>query len=527
MEFLTDWGVVIALVCAGAAVVYGVLTSRWLLALSPGNAEMQRISHAVQEGATAYLRRQYTIIAGVAVVLAIVLAMLLEASDAEGILIAIGFLIGGTFSGAAGFIGMNVSVRANARVAESARSGVSQGARGGLQGRRGHGHARGRPGAARRGRLLRDPDPGRNRRARRDRRARGPRLRRLADLRLRPSGRRHLHQGRRRGRRPGRQDRGRHPRGRPAQPGGDRRQRGRQRGRLRRHGGRPVRDLRRHRGGGDAARRADLPGDRHGGHLPAGDRRRVADRLDHRHLRGPERGRQRRARALPGPDRVRRPGGAGLPADHARHDGRPHLPGRGLGPLARRLRRSSVGHRALPLHAGRHRRDRGPVRDHRLLHVHPLPARAHHRPRVADRARHEHHPGPRPGLPVHGRAGDPAGARHPRRQRAGRHLRHRRGGDGAAVADRPDRGARRLRPDHRQRRRHRRDGRPARGGAQRDRPARRGRQHHQGGHEGVRDRLRRAGRAGAVRRLRRGAARGGREGGRCRSPRSTSPSPRC
>jgi len=126
LEFLTDWGVVIALVCAGAAVVYGVTTSRWLLSLSPGNEEMQSISQAVQEGATAYLRRQYTIIAGVAVVLAIVLAIALEASDAEGILVAVGFLIGGTFSGAAGFIGMNVSVRANARVAESARSGVSR-----------------------------------------------------------------------------------------------------------------------------------------------------------------------------------------------------------------------------------------------------------------------------------------------------------------------------------------------------------------------------------------------------------------
>ena len=126
MEFLTDWGVIIALLCAGAAVVYGVTTSRWLLSLSPGNEEMQSISHAVQEGATAYLRRQYTIIAGVAIVLAIVLAIALEASDAEGILVAVGFLIGGTFSGAAGFIGMNVSVRANARVAESARSGVSR-----------------------------------------------------------------------------------------------------------------------------------------------------------------------------------------------------------------------------------------------------------------------------------------------------------------------------------------------------------------------------------------------------------------
>ena len=126
MEFLTDWGVIIALVCAGAAVVYGVATSRWLLSLSPGNEEMQRISRAVQEGATAYLRRQYQIIAAVAVVLVIVLAVALEATDSGGILIAIGFIIGGTFSGAAGFIGMNVSVRVNARVAESARSGVSK-----------------------------------------------------------------------------------------------------------------------------------------------------------------------------------------------------------------------------------------------------------------------------------------------------------------------------------------------------------------------------------------------------------------
>jgi K(+)-stimulated pyrophosphate-energized sodium pump len=126
LDFLTDWGVIIALVCAGCAVIYGVLTSRWLLALSPGNEEMQAISRAVQEGATAYLRRQYTIIAGVAVVLAIVLGVALEAQDREGILTAVGFLIGGTLSGSAGFIGMNVSVRANARVAESARSGVSR-----------------------------------------------------------------------------------------------------------------------------------------------------------------------------------------------------------------------------------------------------------------------------------------------------------------------------------------------------------------------------------------------------------------
>jgi K(+)-stimulated pyrophosphate-energized sodium pump len=118
-DFLTNYGIVIALVCAGAAVVYGLTTTRWLLAKSPGNDEMQRISKAVQEGASAYLTRQYQIIGVVAVILAIVLAIALD------IRTAIGFLIGGTFSGAAGFIGMNVSVRANARVAEAARGGVA------------------------------------------------------------------------------------------------------------------------------------------------------------------------------------------------------------------------------------------------------------------------------------------------------------------------------------------------------------------------------------------------------------------
>jgi K(+)-stimulated pyrophosphate-energized sodium pump len=118
-DFLTDYGIIVALVCAGAAVVYGLTTSRWLLAKSPGNQEMQDISKAVQEGASAYLTRQYQIIGVVAVILAIVLAIALDVRTA------IGFVIGGAFSGAAGFIGMNVSVRANARVAESARGGVA------------------------------------------------------------------------------------------------------------------------------------------------------------------------------------------------------------------------------------------------------------------------------------------------------------------------------------------------------------------------------------------------------------------
>jgi K(+)-stimulated pyrophosphate-energized sodium pump len=118
-DFLNDYGVIVALVCAFAAVVYGAVTSRALLSKSPGNERMQEISKAVQEGASAYLTRQYTIIGGVAVVLTIVLAIALD------IQAAIGFVIGGVFSAAAGFIGMNVSVRMNARVAESARGGIS------------------------------------------------------------------------------------------------------------------------------------------------------------------------------------------------------------------------------------------------------------------------------------------------------------------------------------------------------------------------------------------------------------------
>jgi K(+)-stimulated pyrophosphate-energized sodium pump len=119
-SFLTHHGDVIALVCAACAIGYGIVTSRALLALSPGNERMQSISAAVQEGASAYLTRQYTIIAAVGVVVFIILIPL------QNIRVAIGFLVGALLSAAAGFVGMNVSVRANARVTEAARSGISR-----------------------------------------------------------------------------------------------------------------------------------------------------------------------------------------------------------------------------------------------------------------------------------------------------------------------------------------------------------------------------------------------------------------
>jgi len=117
-NFLSHHGVVVALVCAACAVLYGALTARSLLALSPGNERMQSISAAVQAGARAYLNRQYATIAAVGVVLFIALIFV------QNIAVAIGFAIGGILSGATGYIGMNVSVRANTRVAEAARGGV-------------------------------------------------------------------------------------------------------------------------------------------------------------------------------------------------------------------------------------------------------------------------------------------------------------------------------------------------------------------------------------------------------------------
>ena len=228
------------ILCGLLSIVYGVYTVSSLMAADAGSQRMQEISAAVREGAQAYLKRQYTTIAGVGVVVFIGLGLLLSWT------VAIGFAIGAILSGAAGFIGMNVSVRANVRTAQAAtkslaggldiafRSGAVTGllvAGLALLGVAGYfGFLTGVLGYAPSDRTV-------------DRRAGRARLRRLADLDLRPSRRRHLHQGRRRRRRPRRQGRSRHSRGRSAQPGDHRRQRRRQRRRLRRHGGRPVRDL--------------------------------------------------------------------------------------------------------------------------------------------------------------------------------------------------------------------------------------------------------------------------------------------
>jgi K(+)-stimulated pyrophosphate-energized sodium pump len=118
-SFLTNHGVVVALVCAACAVIYGMLTTSSLLALSPGNERMQSISNAVQQGARAYLNRQYTTIAAVGVVLFVALIFV------QNFAVAVGFAIGGVLSGSTGYIGMNVSVRANARVADAAKGGVT------------------------------------------------------------------------------------------------------------------------------------------------------------------------------------------------------------------------------------------------------------------------------------------------------------------------------------------------------------------------------------------------------------------
>ena len=112
---------VFILLCGLAAVLYGIVTSRQILSLSPGNEKMQEIARAIQEGAKAYLNRQYLTISIVGIIIFVLILIIFDLYSA------IGFFIGAFFSGAAGYVGMNISVRSNVRTTEAASSSLAEG----------------------------------------------------------------------------------------------------------------------------------------------------------------------------------------------------------------------------------------------------------------------------------------------------------------------------------------------------------------------------------------------------------------
>ena len=231
--------------------------------------------------------------------------------------------------------------------------------------------------------------------------------------------------------------------------------------------------------------------------LPAGDRRRLHPGFGDRHLLRPARQEpEDHARALP-----RLPGLGRALCRRLLPD---HRLGGGLEHRVHGLGRHGHRPRPLPLRPDRAGGDRADDLGHRVLHLDRVQAGARHRQGVHDRRRHQHHPGARD---LDAGDGDPGAdhfrRHHPRLSRR-RALRHRDRGDGDAGAGRHGGGAGRLRAGHRQRRRHRRDGGAGRRRAQDHRRAGRGGQHHQGGDQGLRHRLGGARGACALRRLHRG-----------------------